>query len=64
LRFAEKDHQHPCWNPFASDCEEILAVRQREADTFYATVIPQHLTIDAQSVMRQSFAGMLWSKQF
>jgi hypothetical protein len=41
-----------------------LALRQREADEFYATVIPEGLSADAQSVMRQGFAGMLWSKQF
>jgi len=41
-----------------------FALRQREADEFYATVIPQVLSADAQSVMRQGFAGMLWSKQF
>ena len=28
------------------------------------TVIPQDLTLDARNVMRQAFAGMLWSKQF
>ncbi len=41
-----------------------FALRQREADEFYATVIPQVLSPDAQNVMRQGFAGMLWSKQF
>jgi hypothetical protein len=41
-----------------------FTLRQREADEFYATVIPQGLSADAQSVMRQGFAGMLWSKQF
>ena len=35
-----------------------------EADEFYATVIPEDLSADAQNVMRQAFAGMLWSKQF
>jgi hypothetical protein len=44
--------------------DEIFALRQRESDEFYATVIPQDLSSDAQNVMRQSFAGMLWSKQF
>jgi hypothetical protein len=38
--------------------------RQREADDFYATVIPADLSPDARNVMRQGFAGMLWSKQF
>jgi mannosylglycerate hydrolase MGH1-like protein/glycosyl hydrolase family 63 len=47
-----------------SDFEKIIVQRQREADEFYATIIPQDLSADAQNVMRQSFAGMLWSKQF
>ena len=38
--------------------------RQHEANEFYATVIPQNLSPDAQSVMRQAFGGLLWSKQF
>ena len=50
-------------NAFAS-FDKTFALRQREADEFYATVIPQHLSPDAQNVMRQGFAGMLWSKQF
>ena len=44
--------------------DKTFALRQREADEFYATVIPQDLSADAQNVMRQGFAGMLWSKQF
>jgi len=44
--------------------DETFALREREADEFYATVIPQDLSADAQNVMRQGFAGMLWSKQF
>ncbi len=44
--------------------DKTFALRQREADEFYATVIPQDLSADAQSVMRQGLAGMLWSKQF
>ena len=44
--------------------DTTLALRRREADDFYATAIPQDLSADAQNVMRQGFAGMLWSKQF
>jgi hypothetical protein len=44
--------------------DRTFALRQREADEFYATVIPQDLSPDARNVMRQGFAGMLWSKQF
>ncbi len=38
--------------------------RRREADEFYATVIPAHLSDDARNVARQAFAGVLWSKQY
>ena len=51
-------------NDAFSDFEKILAQRQREADEFYAMIIPQDLPTDARNVMRQGFAGMLWSKQF
>ena len=44
--------------------DKMFALRQREADEFYATVVPQDLSTDAQNVMRQGLAGMLWSKQF
>ena len=42
----------------------IFSLRRREADEFYATVIPPDLSPDAKNVMRQAFAGLLWSKQF
>jgi hypothetical protein len=43
---------------------EVFAARKREADEFYASIIPSHLDEDATGVMRQALAGMLWSKQF
>jgi hypothetical protein len=46
------------------DFDAIFAQRQREADEYYATIIPPDLSPDASNVMRQGFAGMLWSKQF
>jgi hypothetical protein len=44
--------------------DEVIAARKREADEFYATVVPETLSADARNVMRQALAGMLWSKQF
>jgi len=44
--------------------DKTFSLRRCEAEEFYATVIPQDLSADAQNVMRQGFAGMLWSKQF
>jgi Glycosyl hydrolase family 63 C-terminal domain len=46
------------------DFDGILTKRAREADEFYAEVIPPTLDADAANVMRQALAGMLWSKQF
>ncbi len=46
------------------DFDKIFANRQKEADEFYAEIIPSNLSKDAQNVMRQAFAGILWSKQF
>ena len=61
LRLTDSDFSGS--NAFA-DFDKVFAVRQSEADEFYATVIPQDLPADAQNVMRQGFGGMLWSKQF
>ena len=44
--------------------DRLFTIRKNEADEFYRTIIPQALSSDAQNVMRQGFAGMLWSKQF
>ena len=46
------------------DFENVFNRRIHEADEFYQTVIPEHLSDDARLVMRQAFAGMLWSKQY
>jgi len=47
-----------------TDFERDAARRREEADEFYATIIPAHLSADARNVMRQALAGLLWSKQF
>ncbi len=49
---------------FIKDCESVFEKRIKEADDFYAEIIPDNLNDDAKNVMRQSLAGMLWSKQF
>ena len=54
----------PSGTPFGSHFDAILEARRREADEFYATVIPPSVDPDAANVMRQALAGMLWSKQF
>ncbi|HSB64512.1 MAG TPA: glucosidase, partial [Thermoanaerobaculia bacterium] len=51
-------------DPFGPSFDSILAARRAEADAFYANVIPDDVSDDAKSVMRQSFGGLLWSKQY
>jgi len=48
----------------AEEVDAIFAARLAEADEFYSGLIPSELSDDARNVMRQSFAGLLWSKQF
>src|SRR5437763_1266404 len=46
------------------DFDVVLNARKTEADAFYRDVVPADLSPDAALVMRQSIAGLLWSKQF
>jgi hypothetical protein len=48
--------------PFAG-AGELIARRRAEADEFYDAITPPAVDDDAKAVMRQSLAGMLWSKQ-
>src|SRR5262249_15165352 len=54
----------PAGDPFDHTFDAILERRRREADEFYATVVPTPCSADASAVARQAFAGMLWNKQF
>jgi hypothetical protein len=45
------------------DVDDIVALRKKEADEFYAAVQPPLATPDERMVQRQALAGMLWTKQ-
>jgi len=47
-----------------SEFDQVFADRKSEADEFYETVIPQTCDPDTRAIMRQAFAGLLWTKQF
>jgi hypothetical protein len=51
-------------SPFGPTFDAFVETRQREADEFYAEVIPTAVGPDGASVMRQALAGMMWSKQY
>ena len=64
IRLRLRDTKPEGKSPFGQDFDATFTARQREADEFYAPVIPAGLSVDARNVMRQALAGMLWSKQF
>jgi hypothetical protein len=49
--------------PFAQ-FEELFAQRRAEADAFYDTKCARALSPEQRNVLRQAYAGLLWSKQF
>jgi hypothetical protein len=63
LRLTETEMTREAQAPFA-DFDQIFKAREREADEFYAGVIPEEVSLDTRNVMRQAFGGLLWSKQF
>ncbi len=54
----------PGAGPLGAEFEAVVDARRREADEFYAEVVPDKLSPDGKQVMRQALAGMLWSKQW
>ena len=69
LRLASVDATHGLFDPdrlptIGDDFDRIVVRRQREADEFYDKVFPAAATRDERVVMRQAYAGLLWSKQF
>ena len=57
-------HPEQAGDPFGERFAHVFAARHREADEFYRGIIPPALSQDEALVMRQSLAGMLWSKQY
>ncbi|HEY3494284.1 MAG TPA: glucosidase, partial [Polyangiaceae bacterium] len=49
---------------FGAGYDQVFVKRRKEADEFYATVIPSVVSEDERNMTRQALAGMLWSKQY
>ncbi len=64
LRLRKSPLEELSHDDFIAECSAVFEERINEANEFYATVIPDSLGEDARLVMRQSLAGLLWSKQF
>jgi mannosylglycerate hydrolase MGH1-like protein len=46
------------------DFDAVFDARIREADEFYRARLPESATEEERRVLRQGYAGLLWSKQF
>lgn len=64
LRLTERDYGVERVRAFGQEFDQVIARRRAEADEFYRTIIPHTLSDDARNVMRQAFAGLLWTKQY
>jgi hypothetical protein len=49
---------------FGDDFARTFVERRREADAFYAALLPAAATAEERDILRQGYAGLLWSKQF
>ena len=58
LRLSSRPYSDPL-----TDVDDIVHLRQQEADEFYETVHPPEATPEERLIQRQALAGMLWSKQ-
>jgi len=47
----------------ATPIDDIIEIRKKEADEFYASIHPPRATDEEKNVQRQAFAGLLWSRQ-
>ena len=64
LRLAKAGRTNAAQDALGPAFEEVFANRVVEADEFYNTVIPDTVDDDTRNIMRQAFAGLLWTKQF
>jgi hypothetical protein len=62
LRISERSEHND--DQFGKAFDDTFSARKVEADAFYESIMPRNISDDARNVMRQAFAGMLWSKQY
>src|SRR5436853_4236387 len=51
-------------NPFPRNFKDIFKERKKEADEFYAAILPKGMDNGMAKIQRQALAGVLWSKQY
>ncbi len=51
-------------NSLGKEFDDVFAARMRDAEEFRAAHVPATLSVAEQGIVRQAYAGLLWSKQF
>ncbi|MBL9174040.1 MAG: glucosidase, partial [Verrucomicrobiales bacterium] len=65
LRLSAGRTPSPGPNPSnADEFDALVLLRRREADAYYETLHPASLDAEGRRVLRQAYAGLLWSRQF
>lgn len=64
LRFQLRRSSDPTQEKFRRDFDAVFAVRQEECREFYDSVLPPYASVEERNILTQSYAGLLWTKQF
>jgi hypothetical protein len=64
LRFCLKSSVDPSKDKFEREFNEVFEVRKEECHEFYDSVMPTDATAEQRRILQQSYAGLLWTKQF
>ncbi|PYV85121.1 MAG: glucosidase, partial [Acidobacteria bacterium] len=64
IRLRLSSEEEPPAAALGEDFNRVMEERIREANEFYATIIQQNLQEEERRVLRQAYAGLLWTKQF
>jgi hypothetical protein len=64
LRFRLSNQPLTAPKSLGKEFDDVFTARMREAGEFYAAHVPAALSSTEQNVVRQAYAGALWSKQF
>jgi hypothetical protein len=69
LALAAPDTAHPVEtgepdHDLGAGFDEVLATRKREADEYFAALVPPGTTAEEKMIVRQAVAGLMWGKQF
>lgn len=62
VRFFAEDEDPKVY--FGDEFDNVFEQRKKETDEFYDVVIDKKATPEQRNMARQSYAGLLWSKQF